>query len=227
MFHSDDADDDNSGNDERTLTMTTGPVNQNPEAGFTRWGVWLAALALVGGMAILLWIWSKSDPSSTADRQPPAFSGEFQQFIPSREPRPAPQTPFADAEGRTLTLADFRGKVALVNVWATWCIPCVQEMPALDRLQTALGGEGLAVVALSQDRNGLEAARPFYDKLGLKALPIYLDPKGAAARELGVKALPETIVIDRQGREVGRLGGPAAWDSPEAVALLRHYLAEK
>lgn len=207
--------------------MTTGPVNQNPEAGFTRWGVWLAALALVGGMAILLWIWSKSEPASTADRQPPAFSGEFQQFIPSREPRPAPQTPFADAAGRTLTLADFRGKVALVNFWATWCIPCVLEMPALDRLQSALGGEGLAVVALSQDRDGLEAARPFYDKLGLKALPIYLDPKGAAARDLGVKALPETIVIDRQGREVGRLSGPAAWDSPEAVALLRHYLESR
>jgi hypothetical protein len=80
-------------------------------------------------------------------------------------------------------------------------------------------------VALSQDRNGLEVARPFYDKLGLKALPIYLDPKGAAARDLGVKVLPETIVIDRQGREVGRLSGPAAWDSPEAMALLRHHLA--
>lgn len=204
--------------------MTIGPVNQNPEAGFTRWGVWIAVVALVGGMAALLWIWSKSDPSSTADRQPPAFSGEFQQFIPSQAPRPAPQTRFTGADGRTVALADFRGKVALVNFWATWCIPCVEEMPALDRLQAALGGEGLAVVALSQDRNGLEVARPFYDKLGLKALAIYLDSRGAAARDLGVKVLPETIVIDRQGREVGRLSGPAAWDSPEAVALLRHYL---
>jgi thiol-disulfide isomerase/thioredoxin len=204
--------------------MTTGPVNRNPEAGSTRWGVWIAVLALVGGMAGLLWIWSKSDPSSTADRQPPAFSGEFQQFIPSREPRPAPQTPFTSADGRTVSLADFRGQVALVNFWATWCIPCVEEMPALDRLQAALGGEGLVVVALSQDRNGLEVARPFYDKLGLKALPIYLDPRGVTAHELGVKVLPETIVIDRRGREVGRLRGPAAWDSPQALALLRHYL---
>jgi thiol-disulfide isomerase/thioredoxin len=204
--------------------MTTGPVNQNPEAGFTRWGVWIAVVALVGGMAALLWIWSKSDPSSTADRQPPAFSGEFQQFIPSREPRPAPQTPFTSADGRTVSLADFRGQVALVNFWATWCIPCVEEMPALDRAQAALAGEGVVILPLSSDRGGKVMVEPFYREKGIHQLGLWLDPRGAASRALGARGLPTTLVVDRQGRERARVEGDQPWDSPEILAVIRRLV---
>lgn len=194
----------------------------NAGAGFTRWGVWLAVFALLGGLALLLWSWSVQTPMT--NREPPVFSGEFHQFIPSRDPRPAPQTPFTTDQGRSVTLADWRGRVVLVNFWATWCIPCVKEMAALDRLQAALGGEGLTVLALSQDRGGMDIVRPFYDKLGLANLGAYLDPQGVVARGFAVSALPVSVVVDRQGREVGRLLGPAEWDSPQALALLRHYL---
>jgi thiol-disulfide isomerase/thioredoxin len=200
----------------------TGAGAANAGAGFTRWGVWLAALALFGGLALLLWSWSGQTPM--ANREPPAFSGEANQFIPSDDPRPAPQTPFTSGDGRSVTLGDFRGQVVLVNFWATWCIPCVKEMAALDRLQGALGDEGFTVLAISQDRGGMVVVRPFYDKLGLANLGAYLDPKGAVQREFAVTALPVSVVIDRQGREVGRLLGPAEWDSPQALALLRHYL---
>lgn len=200
----------------------TDSMDSNP--GFTRWGVWIAAIALFGGIAFLLTLWSRSEAPSTAHGPPPAFRGEAQQFIPSGDPRPAPQTAFTTGEGKSVTLADSRGRVVLVNFWATWCIPCVKEMASLDRLEAALGGEGLKVIAISQDRSGIEAVRPFYDKLSLAHLGAYLDPQGAVARSFQVTALPVSVVIDRQGREVGRLLGPAEWDSPQALALLRHYL---
>ncbi len=193
-----------------------------PRAATTRWGVWLALVALIGGLSLLAVV--RQDPGSRQAAPPPEFSGESQQFIPSRGPRPAPQTAFTDGDGRPLTLAETRGKVALVNFWATWCVPCVTEMAALDRLQGALGGEGLVVLALSQDRGGLAVVRPFYDKLGLTRLGVYLDPTAAVARDFGVQALPVTVILDRQGREVGRLTGPAAWDSEQAMALIRYYL---
>ena len=141
-------------------------------------------------------------------------------------PRPAPQTAFADGEGRTVTLADFRGRVVLLNLWATWCGPCVEEMPALDRLQAALGGDDFTVLALSLDRKGLEVVRPFYEKLALKHLAIHVDDRNEMAEALGVRALPSTILIDRAGATVGTLQGAAAWDSPEALALIRAEMAK-
>ena len=194
----------------------------SPRAHSTLWGMLLALLALIGGLALIMW--AKMDVSSTASRRPPPFSGEMQQFIPAAATRPAPQTPFADGEGKTLTLDDFRGRVLVINFWATWCVPCVEEMPALDRLQAALAASDAAVLAISQDRGGIDAVAPFYAKLGLRHLAIYLDPRGTLARAFAVPGLPVTVIVDRDGREVGRLTGAAAWDSPAALALVRHYL---
>ncbi len=141
-------------------------------------------------------------------------------------PREAPDEPFDSAGGEALTLADFRGQVVLLNFWATWCAPCVEEMPSLDRLQVALGGEGLAVVALSGDRQGMKVVGPFYEKLGLRHLQIYLDPKNLLPRRLGIRALPTTLVLDRQGRVVAGLQGATTWDAPEVIDFLRYYLGK-
>jgi thiol-disulfide isomerase/thioredoxin len=138
--------------------------------------------------------------------------------------RPVPEgVVFQDAEGRETGLASFRGRGLVVNFWATWCPPCVAEMPALDRARAALAGDEIEVLPLSSDRGGRAQVDPFYARTGLKHLGVWLDPRGAAGRAFGIRGLPTTILIDRDGREVGRIEGPAEWDSPEAQALVRHY----
>jgi thiol-disulfide isomerase/thioredoxin len=139
-------------------------------------------------------------------------------------PKPVPELSFLDGDGNEVTLADFAGDVVVLNLWATWCAPCRREMPSLDRLQAELGDAGLTVVALSLDRGDVAKVRDFFGELEIANLAIYHDPKGAAGRELGAPGLPTTVVIDRSGQEVGRLLGPAEWDSEEALALLRSIL---
>jgi thiol-disulfide isomerase/thioredoxin len=181
-----------------------------------------AALAAVLALAVLL----GTPARAHAGGQPPlqgVFKDNFTLLDP---PVPAPQTAFRDAEGREITLGAFEGKVVLLNFWATWCAPCVREMPTLDRLQDALGPEGLEVVAVSEDRAGLEVVAPFFAQLDLRHLKIYLDSRGALSREFGLKGLPTTLLIDAAGRLVGGLEGPAEWDSEEALALIRFYLAD-
>ena len=137
------------------------------------------------------------------------------------KPRPLPELQFQDGMGRTRSLADFRGKVVLLNIWATWCTPCREEMPALDRLQARLGGTDFEVVALSIDQQGAQAVRKFYDEVGVKALALYIDPSAQAGFKLATIGLPTTIIVDRAGREVGRRVGPAEWDAPKLVDELR------
>ena len=136
----------------------------------------------------------------------------------------APQLAFKDAAGMDLTLADFRGKVVLLNVWATWCGPCRKEMPALDQLQGALGGADFEVVALSIDRGGLGVVERFFDEIGIVNLAIYLDESAAAMSALGITGIPTTVLTDREGQEIRRWAGPAEWDSPEMETLIRSHL---
>jgi thiol-disulfide isomerase/thioredoxin len=154
----------------------------------------------------------------------PRFQTALKDFKPLDPGQPAPAISFTDAQGKTLSLADFRGRVVLLNFWATWCVPCVQEMPSLDNLQAKLGGDNFVVVAISTDREGLPIVRPFLDKLGIHNLAVYLDPPHGAQRAFGIRGIPTTMVIDREGRERGRLEGMTRWDSSEALALIRHYL---
>lgn len=135
-------------------------------------------------------------------------------------PRPLPEIAFEDGEGKPLTLADFRGRTVLLNVWATWCPPCREEMPSLDRLQKALGGPAFEVVALSIDAGGAPVVQRFYDEIGIRALAIYVDPGMRAASQLATPGVPTTLLIDREGRELGRHAGPAQWDSPEALRVI-------
>ena len=167
-------------------------------------------------------------PSPAPGKEAPPLAGEFaRNFTLLDPPVPAPLEVFEDLAGSRVRLADFAGQIVLLNFWATWCAPCVREMPSLDRLQAKLGADGLAIVAVSLDRGGVGVVEPFAEQLGLKDLGLYLDPKSIMAKALGITGLPTTFVIDRDSRIVGALQGSAEWDSPEALALVRYYLANR
>jgi len=157
------------------------------------------------------------------DGKPPVV-GAMAHFTILDEPKAAPEISFLDHSGAQRSLADWRGKVVLLNFWATWCAPCRREMPALDRLHAELAAEGFEVIALSSDRKGVAATKPFFDKIKIQNLALYVDPTIKAQRAFRVIGLPTTILIDREGREVGRVAGPAEWDNDDAIALIRHYL---
>lgn len=134
---------------------------------------------------------------------------------------------FGSGDGASLQLSDLNGKVVLLNIWATWCPPCRKEMPSLDRLQAKLGGADFEVVALSidTDAKGLALVETFYTQVGIRHLRIFQDPTWTAGFKLGTVGVPTTLLIDRQGRELGRLTGTAEWDSGEALALVRGAMA--
>lgn len=152
--------------------------------------------------------------------KPPAELGRFE----AGSGKEAPATPFLVGDSER-TLADFRGEALVVNLWATWCAPCVTEMPALNRLSETVGADGIAVLPLSADREGAPIIEKFYALNGIGHLPVMVDRMGKVARALAVPGLPTTVLYDRDGREAGRVIGTAEWDAPEAVAFLRACLA--
>jgi thiol-disulfide isomerase/thioredoxin len=131
---------------------------------------------------------------------------------------------FVDAEGREKSLKDWSGKVVLLNLWATWCLPCRKEMPDLDRLQSELGSAKFEVVALGVDRAGIPGAKKFLEATGVKTLALFVDPTAKIANELKVIGLPATLLLDAEGREIGRLLGPAEWASEDAKALIKSII---
>lgn len=155
----------------------------------------------------------------------PPRTGGMEQFTLNEPALPAPEIRFLDEAGKEMALADFKGRVLLVNFWATWCAPCVQELPSLDRLQAELGGKDFTVLAINEDRQGAAAATPFLKKHGIKSLAVHADRRMALARALGVRGMPSTFLVDRTGKVVGSLIGEAAWDSAAAKTLIQHYIA--
>ena len=143
------------------------------------------------------------------------------------KPRQMLSPPFVDGKGRDLTLADFRGRVVLLNIWATWCVPCREEMPTLDALQEKMGGGDFHVLPLSIDRAGMEIVRRFYDEIGIRHLDTYLAEDIRVMAAFAVVGLPTTILIDRDGFERGRLVGPAEWDSHEVMAQIQTIINER
>lgn len=154
----------------------------------------------------------------------PLSKGEVAAFVFKKEPEPLPELTFVDGTGAERSLKDWEGRVVLLNLWATWCAPCRKEMPALDRLQQALGSDRFEVVALSVDRAGIEKSKEFLDQIGVDALKLYSDPTARATSQLKAVGLPATLLIDAQGREIGRLTGPAEWDSEDAKRLIQAAL---
>lgn len=145
-------------------------------------------------------------------------------FVQGKKPKQVSDLRFQDEAGRARSLAEFRGKLVLLNIWATWCAPCREEMPALDRLQAKLGGRNFEVVALSIDQQGPGAVRKFFDDVGIKALQLYIDPSAQAALTLGAVGVASTLLIDRTGQQIGRHVGPANRDAPGIVEDFRRRI---
>ena len=188
-----------------------------------------AGLAAVYGIGGLLRN-AGTDPAcagavEAAKRLSPLVRGEVAAFTPAQAPRRLPALSFRDGNGKALTLADFKGRTVLLNLWATWCVPCRKEMPTLDALQRELGSTDFEVLAINLDTRDLEKAKKFLADIGVRSLGFYEDQSLATFEALKaagrVVGLPTTFLIDGQGCELGVLQGPAEWASADALALLR------
>lgn len=155
---------------------------------------------------------------------PPVLEGRYSAFKPSVHPERLPEATFFDASDRPLGFGDFHGKLVLVNLWATWCPPCVKEMPSLDELQAHFRKRAFEVVAICSKCGSLDDIRGFFDTQGIDDLVIYTDPELHILPLLGVRGLPTSILVDPDGNALGRLEGDAEWASPEAKRLVEHYL---
>ena len=183
--------------------------------------VWIASGLLFAALVATGAAYMGGSLSPTASGLASYATGAMAALEVLDEPLVAPEQAFQSQAG-TVSLPDFKGRVLLVNLWATWCAPCVIEMPALDRLQADMGGADFEVVAISLDRGGMDEASAFYDRLKLSNLQVYADPKWDVARALSVRGLPVSLLIDRDGHIVGRLVGAAEWDSDETRALVTY-----
>ena len=180
---------------------------------------WAAILALTGVLV-------STERGIAAPARSELSVGQMQNFTFFDSPKQVTGITFVDAQGRKLGLEDFRGKFVLVNLWATWCGPCRREMPSLDRLQARLAGDEFTVLALSQDRKGVAAAEKFLAQIDIKNLGVFVDASARSARLLGAIGLPTTILLNKEGGVIGRLIGPAEWDSDEAVRLIEVIIQE-
>jgi thiol-disulfide isomerase/thioredoxin len=185
----------------------------------TRRALVSGAVLLAGGtVAAAAWLRKPAPPIFTpVVAQQPALQG-MAALVPTEPPAPPPDIRFSDAGGGEHGLQEFAGKGVVLNLWATWCVPCVAELPSLAALATKM--PGLAVLPLSTDRGGAAVVQKFYASHGIAGLGVWLDPKGVAAEALHARGLPTTLIIDRQGRERARLEGGADWASAEAVAAI-------
>ncbi len=154
-------------------------------------------------------------------------TGAMAPLLVRAKPLDVPAVEFLDGAGAAKSLADFKGKVVLLNIWASWCVPCREEMPALDTLESELGGRDFAVVAVNIDKGGAEKAKSFLAETGASHLGLYTDPTGKLFAAVKAVGMPTTLVLDRDGKEIGRLVGPADWSSPEARRVVEAAIAAK
>jgi thiol-disulfide isomerase/thioredoxin len=183
-------------------------------------------LPVLRGLPLVLVALVAMTGAALAESGKPPLGGSVAK-LELKEPRGAiPAFPFKNLDGSDASYDAFKGKVVLINFWATWCIPCVKEMPSLNKLAGTIGKDKFSVMALSLDGPTRAKVAPFIRDKELTALDVYLDDKRAAYGKLDILVLPTSILVDKQGREVGRLAGDAEWDTPEAVALIRHLINE-
>ena len=208
----------------------------------SRWPKALAIAALAGGgggggAVYVMGGSARNDGASAAcaadqkmiARLKPLARGEVAATLVAERPRPLPALTFQGPEGQPSSLSDLRGKTLLLNLWATWCAPCREEMPALDRLQAELGGKDFEVVAVSIDTQDPAKPKRFLEDLKITNLAFRADPTGKLFQDLKkvgrAVGLPTSILIDESGCEIGYLPGPADWASADAKALIGAALA--
>jgi len=200
----------------------------------------IAAVTLAGALAGLAAVYGiggiggkSADPAcrpaiATAKRLAPLARGEVAAVAVPETPQRVPDLTFRDAEGAERTLVEWRGRTVLFNLWATWCVPCRKEMPALDALQAQLGGPGFEVVAVNIDTRDAAKPRAWLKEVGINRLGYYADPSAKVFQDLKAVGrafgMPTTLLIDPQGCELGYLAGPAEWASEDAVKLIQAAL---
>ncbi|MGL4312081.1 MAG: TlpA family protein disulfide reductase [Paracoccaceae bacterium] len=153
-------------------------------------------------------------------------TGEMQKLVFSETPGEPVDAVFVDENEAETALSEFRGDVVLLNFWATWCMPCREEMPSLDKVEAQFGDLDFSVVPVATGRNSVTAIEQFYDDAGIEDLPVLRDPQQAFAREMRVMGLPVSVILDCEGREIARLIGEADWAAPESLAMIEHLMGE-
>jgi thiol-disulfide isomerase/thioredoxin len=207
---------------------------------FYRRAAWLAAavtfavLAGVAGIYGIGGLTRNGDPvcrpaTELAKRVSPLIRGEIAALKASDAPLKLPDMKFRDASGAEKTLADWRGRTVLVNLWATWCVPCRKEMPALDALESKLGGQNFEVVAINIDTRDPDKPKQWLKDNGIAKLGYYTDQSASAFQQLKAIGrafgMPTTVLIDPAGCEIASLAGPAEWSSDEALKFIQAALA--
>jgi thiol-disulfide isomerase/thioredoxin len=210
--------------------MTNGPSQAKNSFGTYLWVATLSALAAFAAVYVTIGRPDNERPAAESgekvksgkarSRTNPLSTGAMTTFVFKKAPQPLADISFLDAEGEPVSLKDWHGKVVLLNLWATWCAPCREEMPSLDRLQRDVGSDDFEVVALAVDKAGVKGAGRFFQDIKIENLKLFADPTARVGSSLRVVGMPTTILIDTQGREIGRLVGPADWDGEDAMRLL-------
>jgi thiol-disulfide isomerase/thioredoxin len=215
------------------MTVQSDAEGRRPRA---RRIAWIAGVALAGATAGLAGVYGIggfgrnagdavcSPAVETARRIAPLIHGEVAAVSIAREPRRIPELAFTDAAGTSRSLADWRGRAVLFNLWATWCVPCRKEMPALDALQARLGGPRFDVVAVNIDTRNPDKPKAWLKDAGVNRLAYYADPSAKVFQDLKLAGhafgMPTTLLVDPAGCEIGSLAGPAEWASEDAVKLI-------
>lgn len=188
-----------------------------------------AGAAVTGATLAVAWQWGK--PPAPEVHTPVSEPGEravrllgIAALKPTDPPAAVPPAGLVDAAGVVHGLAEFAGHGLVVNLWATWCVPCVAELPALAALAGRVRGEGILVLPLSSDRGGAAVVEAFYRRHAIEGLLVWLDPKGAAAQAWHARGIPTTLIIDRAGRERARTEGAIDWASDAVVAEIRRLV---
>lgn len=186
----------------------------------------LGSLSVLGVLVAGLLLFVKGEPVETAGDYRQFYTGALLDFVPA-EPGPLPEeVTFVAENGGSVSLSDFRGQVILLNLWATWCAPCLNEMPTLDRLKAELASDDFDVVAVSVDKAGVEKSKLFLERTGAQHLELFVDATMSLNFAWSAYSLPTTILIGRDGKEIGRAVGDKDWDSPEVRRFLKAVIAD-